>query len=129
MREFQERRRLKKIFLSRPVFFLLAVLVFLSSASVYKVYKKSREAVLRNRAVENELSELEKKRDELGANIRWLQTEEGKEEELRKKFQVGKEGEEYMVIIDQESRVASQSQQPAEEDFFKKTWNIIKDIF
>ncbi|MFC1625320.1 hypothetical protein ACFL1O_00345 [Patescibacteria group bacterium] len=99
MREFQERRILRNIFFSRPVFVLFLCLVVLLAYSVFGVYKKSKYANFKNEIVEKEVSELKQRLEFIDANIGRLSTEAGMEEELRKKFQIKKPGEDYVVIL------------------------------
>ncbi len=81
-----------------------------------------------NQAAEKELTDLQKGKAELEASIRRLGSSAGEEEELRKKFQIKKEGEEYMVIIDQSVPISPAGEQN-EKSFFEKVWSFVKDIF
>ncbi len=129
MREFQERRYLKKIFLSRFVFFCLAVLLVFLAVSVTKSYKKSREAAALNKTVEDEIKDMNLKKNNLEANIERLKTSVGQEEELRKKFQIKKPGEEVLVIVDEGPAAVSGSTTGQTKSFLEKTWDFLKSIF
>jgi len=124
MREFQEKRLFRKIFFSRPVFLLLSALLVLFSFSVFEIYKKHKHAKLLNQEAENEILVLEEKKLRLKAGINEVQTPEGTEEELRRKFQIKKPGEEYIVIIDNEPDESIQKNEK-EKGFLKKLWEII----
>ncbi len=73
---------------------------------------------------------MEQRKNELEANLDRLQTEAGVEEELRNKFQVKREGEDYIVIIDNgasEKKPAPES--PKEKTAFEKIEDFVKNIF
>ena len=110
MKEFQQRNKFKKIFLSRPVFALFLCVAVLLTISTFKMYKKANDAVQRNEIIENELLNLEKRRKELEANVNRLRTRSGIEEELRKRFQVKKPGEEYIILLEEEGIVPIEPQ-------------------
>ena len=86
---------------SLPVLFILfAFLSFLIS----KAFVLSRkESEVREKAVEvkTELSKLELRKNELSTKVDFLKTERGKEEEVRSKFMVGKEGEGVILVVDE----------------------------
>ncbi len=62
-----------------------------------------------NKIIEEEIKELNLKKDDLETRVTRLQTSVGKEEELRKKFQIKKPGEEMLVIVEQEPAADSAS--------------------
>ncbi|OIO48477.1 MAG: hypothetical protein COT67_02605 [Candidatus Tagabacteria bacterium CG09_land_8_20_14_0_10_41_14] len=119
MRQFEQKRKFKKLFFSRPVFVLFLGLLVLVGFSVFDMYKKSREAVLRNRIIESELEDVKQRRISLEAGIADLETDFGVEETLRSKFQVKKPGESYVVILDSRSSRA-ESENKNTGGFFKK---------
>ncbi|MBU1091600.1 septum formation initiator family protein [Patescibacteria group bacterium] len=126
MKEFEQRRLFRKIFFSRSVFVLfLCALVFVSF-SVFDIYKKSREALLKNEATENELQDLQKRGDIMGANINRLKTDVGIEAELKKKFQIKKPGEKFIIFVDKEEEISEEESKKQEEGFFQKIWDLIK---
>lgn len=130
MREFQERRKIRKIFFSIPVIAILLIIAIFLLFSNIKVYKKSKEAIFLSSIVEQELAELEKRKLELESNIAVLQTESGIEEEIRKKFNVQKPGEEVLVIVDKaEDNAQINSKKGKITGFFSKIWKAIKSIF
>ncbi|MFC1756609.1 hypothetical protein ACFLZC_00405 [Patescibacteria group bacterium] len=130
MRELKQKNRLNKILFSRPVFAICLVVVVMYSVSLYKIYTRSRQASLRNDLVKEEIKDMEGRKNDLGANIGKLRTDEGIEKELRKKFQVKKPGEDYVIIIDkneeEEGKDLSSEVLAKEESFFKKVWELIK---
>lgn len=102
MFEFRQRKRWKKIANSKIVFAVLVVMVFLFGRASLNVYGKYQEAGKNLSRSSGELAELQERRDTLTANVARLKTPEGVEEKIREKFQVAKEGENLIVIVDSE---------------------------
>ena len=103
MREFQERRRVKKLLHSRYVIAVLVVVcLFLAHGvwDVYGKYEKSKEIADR---VSANLSSLQAREGSLGQEIASLGTPEGKEKEIRDRFGVVKAGENVVVVEDDAS--------------------------
>lgn len=76
------------------------ILVITAITNVWKLYQKEREsAALRNQA-EMRLADLQKRYDQLSAAIATMKTERGKEEVLREQYELGKEGEKLIIIVD-----------------------------
>ncbi len=100
MREFQERRRIKKLLHSRyAITFLIVVLLFVLKGvwGVYGKYEKSKEIALR---MKTEAAALQAREDSLNNSIAALGTPEGKEKEIRDRFGVVKPGEKMVVLVD-----------------------------
>ena len=103
MREFQERRRVKRLLHSRYVIAVLVVVcLFLAHGvwDVYGKYEKSKEIADR---VSVNLSSLQAREGSLGQEIASLGTPEGKEKEIRDRFGVVKAGENVVVVEDDAS--------------------------
>ena len=128
MREFRERRNLRRVFFSKFTLILLAViLIFLVYSSV-KVYLKSREAAQVNAMLQKEVDDLRAQKAELEASVNKLQTKTGAEEAVRDKFMVQKPGEKTVIIVDEGNK---KENLPANvpSGFFPKIWQFIKNIF
>jgi cell division protein FtsB len=100
MREFQEKRRLKKFLHSRyAIGFLLVIILLMSHAvfGVYKKYERSKEIAMRAR---NDLAALSARHDELKDSLRDLETPEGREREVRDRFGLVKENERLVILVD-----------------------------
>ena len=76
--------------------FVSFILVF----SVYERYVIEREMAERRREAETELTELKKRKAELEAKVEYLGNEEGIEAEIRTHFDVAREGEQVVIIVD-----------------------------
>jgi cell division protein FtsB len=128
MREFQEKRKLRKVIFSRKVLVLLALVLVFLMYSTGKVYFKSRNAVLKNEEIKKEMADLEQRKSDLQKEINRLQSESGIEEEVRKKFNVQKPGENTLVIVEKNNE-NDKINQEASPGFFSKIWKWIKNIW
>jgi hypothetical protein len=81
-----------------------------------------------NVGVEQELTALQDKKKFLQGEIARLKTDQGKEEEARKKLNISKPDEE-MVIITDKSDASSSGSGIQDVGFFPKLWQSIKSIF
>ncbi|MDE1874831.1 MAG: hypothetical protein KGI79_00535 [Patescibacteria group bacterium] len=99
MREFQERRRMKKFLHSRYAIAVLAVVCLLllhSLWGVYQKYQKSETLVDRTR---DDLATLQSRVDSVNQSIEELSTPEGRDTALRDQFGVVKPGERMVVLV------------------------------
>lgn len=81
---------------------LLLVVAFLGNAT-WNVYRTYHDARVRELRTKDELSALVLREEHLVGEIARLNTENGREEEMRERFGVGKEGEHLIVITKKES--------------------------
>lgn len=80
---------------------LLGIGIFILAASgVWGVYQKQRESALLRDQAENNLAGYQRRYDQLDADITRLKTERGKEAVLREQYDLGKEGEKLIIIVD-----------------------------
>ena len=119
MFDFYEKRKMRNVLYSKPVLVLLGVVVLLFIYSVWGAYQKETETKEKWKAREEVLTELEGRESELEEEIDRLNTEKGIEAEIRSKFEVAKEGEEVIVIVEPpEEEVSSAPRE--EKGFFKR---------
>jgi cell division protein FtsB len=122
MKEYQERRRIKKILHSRYAIAILAIICLFFVRAVWNIhtkYEKSRDIAERART---ELATLEAREKALKDSIAALGTEEGKEREIRDRFGVVKEGERMIVLVDESGDVEAQSS--GEESLWSRFWGM-----
>jgi cell division protein FtsB len=123
---FQGRRTLRYVFNSPITLVVLIIAVALLSRSVFDIYKRNQMATINRVDTDKKLSELEAKKDRLATEIEKLKTNRGVEEELRNKFQITKDGERVLVIVD-ETRPAGvvntevPVESPSPDGFIKRT--------
>ena len=129
MREFQEKRKFKKIIYSGWLQIFLGVVLSALVFSTVKVYKKSQISAKRSGEIKEEMAKLEKRNAELAAEAARLESESGREGEIRKRFDVAKPGEKILVIIDKNSEDVKINGEDVKAVFFHNIWRWIKNWF
>lgn len=102
MKKFQQKRRVRKIVYSAGTAAVLIVVIFFLGNATLDVYEKARETKDRRLTSLRQLEELKQEEADLRAKLEALQTERGIEEAVREKFDVAKEGEEVIKLVDEE---------------------------
>ncbi len=100
MLEFHERRKLKQLLYSKVTLLVLGIVVVFLIVSVFEVYGKERQARMRRAEQERVLADLREREEALKTELDRLGSARGIEEEIRSKFEVGREGEGLIVIVD-----------------------------
>lgn len=102
MKRFQDKRRFKKFLYSKfSVFILIVVFLFMGKA-VFNAYQKYAVSSEGKQSVLEEVHEITERKEFLEEELSRLQSERGVEEELRKKFQIAKPGEQVIIIVGEE---------------------------
>ena len=117
----------RKILLSRLT---LAVLLLASiglAFAVYDRYEVEREMAERRENAQEELERESERQAELKSRVDYLNNEHGMEAEIRRHFDVALEGEQVVVIVDEEeSRItalsAEANEQESHESFWERWW-------
>lgn len=123
MREFEERRKTRKLLHSRYAIAALFVIVVLVSRGVWSAYDKYRKSSEVAERMRTELSSLKQKESTLSASLSELDTPEGKEREVRDRFGAVKEGERLIILLDDEPTSTPVS---SDDDGI---WDRIKALF
>ena len=100
MFDFYERRRFKQYLYSWPAIVVLGFACLWLALSVWGVYTQERQTRITKGERQAYLEELQVREAALNEEIARLRTDRGIEEEIRQKFEVAKEGEEVIVIVD-----------------------------
>jgi cell division protein FtsB len=123
MRELQEKQKMRKRLYSTPVLILLVFVTVLFIRGTYIVFTKKASSATYVKALSIKTDALHKKQTELEANIASLKTESGLEKEVKEKYNVAKEGEHVVILID---KTASSTGDMEEKlPWYKKFWNVI----
>lgn len=126
MFDFYEKRKVKKLLHSRVVLTVLCIPVVLMMYAAYNAYEKKQETSERRSELSARLAGLEERRTELEQDIDMLNDPRGVEAELRSRYEVGKEGEEVVVFVEQ---IATDTEniQPVKKDTI---WDkIVRTLF
>ena len=100
MFDFHEKRKVRNIIYSKPVLALLGIIIVMLMYSVWGVYIKEHETLLKKNQRAQVLEELEEREQILQKEINRLNTPHGIDEEIRSKFEVAGEGEGVVIIVE-----------------------------
>ena len=90
------------VIILRVLFLVLLILCFLLTKSVFDRFMIERDMSSRRAVAEEELNELLDRKAGLEGKVEYLREERGIESEIRKHFDVAKEGEQVVVLLDDE---------------------------
>jgi len=125
MKENQPKKKYHFNLYSKPFLIFLVVVVILLVKGTWGVLQKERESKRNVAEVSQELVQLSKRKELLQSQIQKLNTEEGIEESLRQKFQISKEGEKVLVVVDR----APTTTQSQNTNIFQKIWSGVSSVF
>lgn len=108
------------------LFILLAIMVFFS-ISIWGLFERYQQSAQLKKIAKEEYGQLTKRIEDLNQDISKLSTEEGKEGIIRVKYQVAKEGEKVLSIVEEDQ---SKEEDLEEEQSPKKSFfDFLKDLF
>jgi len=102
MFDFHQKRKMKTVFSSRFTQTVLIILSFFVIMSAGNRYMIAREMAERRSAAETEIQALQDRRENLEAEVQYLSNERGVEAEMRRQFDIAREGEQVVIIIEDE---------------------------
>ena len=94
---------------------LLLIPIGFLAVSVYERFEKEREVAKKRELREAELDELKGRAAALESRVERLESDRGIEAEIRDRFDVVKEGEQVVVILDNEDVSTGSNQSEQEE--------------
>jgi len=104
---------------------LLFCVLILFGYKIIDLIQKERETAYKKNLILDKIDSLQGRESSLSLDISKLETEEGKEEVIREKYQVAKEGEKMVIIVDEENKGSSVTEEKTSHGF----WNWVKKIF
>jgi cell division protein FtsB len=100
--KFGKKNSYKTYLYSRPTVAILVVIALLLFTSVFERFVVERDMIARRDASEVELERLQARKIQLEDRVQYLEGERGIEEEIRKNFDVAREGEQVIVLTGEE---------------------------
>ena len=100
MRNFDRKVTWRSIAESRPVLMLLGIVILVFAWSVIRFWSKMEDTERYRRIAEERVMALRDKKDKLTQDISDLNTDEGKEKFFRENYGLAKEGEEVIVVVE-----------------------------
>ena len=122
MKSFQKRNKFRRILESKVFLVLLGILIVIFTFSVFGFLGKMQETAKNKKIVEDKIAELEKSQKAYSTDISSLKTDQGVEENIRKKFGLVKEGENMIMITDDNTSTPTQNTSSPGFFSFIKNW-------
>lgn len=107
MLDIQQKRKLRFVMYHKYTLIALSILVVIFMHSTWAIYNKKTESELLMDSSEQRLLDLQTREKDLKEKIDKLNTEQGIEEEIRSKFNVTKENENVVIIVENKEKEAS----------------------
>jgi cell division protein FtsB len=124
--EFTDKQKIRRFCYSKITIAIIIVLVVMMIPGVYGIYTKVSESSKDRKSAERELVGLENREKMLVEKVERGNSERGQEEQIREKFNVAKEGESVIVLVE---KPVPASTTINEANVFKAVWNKIKGVF
>lgn len=118
MASFGKKKKITEYLYSKPGIVIVAILVVFLASAVFKRYTVEREMAQRQQETQQSQAELLERQKTLKERVDYLSGDRGIEEEIRKHFDVAKEGEKVIILVgDQKEK--TQEEVPVTQ---KKPW-------
>lgn len=101
MLSFYQKRQLRRVATSRITQGFLVIVCLFMGSSAYGRYAIARDMAERRAAAERDLTELEERRDALAEQVEYITSERGIEAEMRRQFDIARDGEQVVIILDE----------------------------
>lgn len=118
----KQRQKTGRRLYSKAAIVGLTVLIILLVRPTWKIFEKSRESKENLKKAQTELAQLETRERQLASDVAYLRTEHGRDQEIRDKFGVAKNGE-TMVVIVRDNNESEPVEVAARPNFFKRVWS------
>ncbi|MCA9363876.1 hypothetical protein KC727_01500 [Candidatus Kaiserbacteria bacterium] len=126
MFDFYEKRKLRNILYSKWVVALLVLFIVLLAISTFRRFSVEREMAEKRFQKEQELELLKQRAALLEEKVGHMQNERGVEEELRQRFDVAKEGEQVIILLDNGKSSEAASPMPDDVSEEKGLFDFLK---
>lgn len=103
MFDFHQKRKIRAVLGSRITQVIILVITAWVLLSVYERFLIAREMSERREAVEQEIEALTNRKNNLEAEVKYLSNERGIEAEMRRQFDIAREGEQVVIIVEDEN--------------------------
>lgn len=127
MVNFQKNRNKKNnIWYSPIILFLMLVLIIIFSYNMIDLVEKVRETAKKKDFANEQVDRLKEREKILTEKLGKLETQEGIEEEIREKYQLVKEGERLVIIVDKDEEGLSEDEKSKNKKGFT---GFFKNLF
>ncbi len=104
MLPFQGRKKFRKILYSKATILILLVVLVFVARGAWKIHEKAAIARVERDQVALALEEIDGRTTELQASLALRRTDQGIEDEIRRKFTVARPWEEVVVVVDESAK-------------------------
>ncbi len=125
MREFQEKNKIKSRMRSKGVLAALFLVSILVVRGAYGVYQKEQASRIEMERILKQKNDLEVRLETMNQHNAQLKTQTGIEAEIRHKFDVVKEGEGVVIIVDKDIPIIEEDKR----SIVKKFWDSVVHVF
>ena len=108
---------------SKPFLILFGILILIFAWNILGFWNKMQQTEKNKKIVENQITALEQQKEKLSTDINSLNTDQGKEKVFRENFGLAKDGENEIVILDDNTLPPSPG---ATSSGF---WGFLKNLF
>lgn len=122
MTRFGKKKSYIEYLYTKPSLVILFGLVCFLSFSVFERYTIEREMSERRADVQRQQEELLMRKEQLSEKVEYLEGERGIEEEIRKHFDVAKEGEQVVILVGEDEKIEAEIDVPAEKSPWYVFW-------
>lgn len=105
MFDFYQKRKLKTVLTSRYTQGAILVFALTVAWSAFTRFQIASEMAERREYMENERIELQERKDTLEEKVDYLSDERGIEAEMRRQFDIAKDGEQVVIIVEPEEKI------------------------
>lgn len=103
MPKFGQKKSLETLLFNKLTLLILVIIALFLTQSVYERYQVERDMADRREVVEAEYAALEERRASLVEQVEYLEGDSGRESEIRQNFDVAREGEQVVIIVEDEA--------------------------
>lgn len=115
MFDFHQKRKLRSVFHSRLTQIVLLVLSLFIFWSAYDRYLVAKEMSEKRLALEEEMINLQKRELSLDKEVEYLSSDRGIEAEMRRQFDIARDGEQVVIILEDDKATATATITPMSE--------------
>jgi cell division protein FtsB len=127
MKEFQTKRRWRRMLFSWPVAITLILAVVWLLSLIAREYLAVKIVKKEEARLEEKLTLLEEKNKTMEGLLKNINSASGLEKIIRERFNVKKPGEEVLVVLNKEEKKADG--ESAKQGFFVSLWLAVKNLF
>ena len=125
MREFEQKQKIRKRFYSKFTILFLIIIIFFIAKGTFEIWQKERQSNAILKVEEERFMELEKRKELLNSKVYYIDSDFGKEEIAREKFNSAKEGEKEVFIIEEEIPLPPEPKQSKINKFWESIFGWI----